>query len=103
MMGNIPGLDVHWGLVIGIVFCLVSWFILQHTTLGFSIRTTGGNVRAARIIGLPVNLLTMAACFVAGAAAGFAGMVGDAAGGRARAAAGGRWVLVRRDARFVHV
>lgn len=79
MMGNIPGLDVHWGLLFGVIFCLVSYFVLQHTTFGYSVRVTGGNVRAARIVGLPVGLIILIVSFVAGAAAGLAGMVEVAA------------------------
>lgn len=79
MLSKMPWIDVHWGLAYGIGFCLLAYFILQHTTTGFSIRTTGGNVRAAKIVGLPVGLLTLGTCFAAGAAAGLAGMVEVAA------------------------
>jgi ABC-type uncharacterized transport system permease subunit len=79
MLGKMPWLDVHWGLAYGVGFCLLAYFVLQHTTTGFSIRTTGGNVRAAKIVGLPVGLLTLGTCFAAGAAAGLAGMVEVAA------------------------
>ena len=73
------GTGVHWGFAFGIGFCILAYFILQHTTTGFSIRTAGGNIRAAKIVGLPVGLLTLGTCFAAGAAAGLAGMVEVAA------------------------
>ena len=79
MLGNIPGLDVHWGLFIGVLACLILYVIISHTTFGFATRTTGGNIRAARIVGLSVGKLTMATCFIAGAAAGTAGTVEVAA------------------------
>ena len=37
-------------------------------------RVVGGSNRAARLVGLPVNLLALAACALGGAAAGLAGM-----------------------------
>ncbi len=79
MIGKIPGLDVHWGLLIGVVVCLVFYVLIQHTTFGFSARIVGGNLRAARIAGLSVGQLTLLICFLAGAAAGLAGMIEVAA------------------------
>jgi simple sugar transport system permease protein len=50
-----------------------------HTTHGFAMRIVGGNVRAARLAGLPVGALILTACALGGAAAGLAGMVEVAA------------------------
>lgn len=79
MLGNFFGLDVHWGLGFGIVFCVVAYVLVRHTTYGFALRIVGGNVRAARLAGLPVNKLVLVACILGGAAAGLAGMVEVAA------------------------
>jgi simple sugar transport system permease protein len=74
MVGLIPGMDVHWGLLWGVLACALAYVIIRHTTLGFAARIAGGNVRAARLIGLPIGKLILLACFAAGAAAGLAGM-----------------------------
>jgi general nucleoside transport system permease protein len=79
MLGNIPGLDVHWGLVFGLVACVVTWVLMNRTTFGFAARMAGGNVRAALLNGLPVGRLFVAATFIGGAAAGVAGAVEVAA------------------------
>jgi ABC-type uncharacterized transport system permease subunit len=79
MLGNFFGLDVHWGLGFGIVFCVAMYVLANHTTHGFSLRIVGGNARAARLAGLPVNKLVLAACVLGGAAAGLAGMAEVAA------------------------
>jgi simple sugar transport system permease protein len=79
MLGNFPGLDVHWGLGFGIIFCIAMYVLVKHTTWGFGLRIVGGNARAARLAGLPVNSLVLAACFLGGAASGLAGMVEVAA------------------------
>ena len=79
MLGQLPGLDVHWGLGFGVVLCLVMYVLVQHTTYGFALRIVGGNARAARLAGLPVGLLLLVACALGGGAAGLAGMVEVAA------------------------
>src|SRR5260221_9159983 len=79
MLGNVPGLDVHWGLAFGILFCIAMYVLVRHTTWGFALRIVGGNPRAAQLAGLPHSRLVVAACFLGGAAAGLAGMVGVAA------------------------
>ncbi|WP_404788064.1 ABC transporter permease [Altericista sp. CCNU0014] len=79
MLGVLPGTRIHYGLIYGIVACAIAYILIQRTTFGFAARTAGGNIRAARIAGLPVGQLTMAICFLAGSCAGLAGMVEVAA------------------------
>ena len=79
MLGNFPGLEVHWGLGFGAIFCVLAYILGRHTTAGFSLRIVGGNARAAQLAGLPVNALVLLACGLGGAAAGLAGMVEVAA------------------------
>ncbi|MEO8165508.1 MAG: ABC transporter permease, partial [Betaproteobacteria bacterium] len=79
MFGSIPGMDVHWGLVIGLIACAVAFVLMHATTFGFAARMVGGNVRAARITGLNVPILTIAVCVMGGAAAGLAGAIEVAA------------------------
>jgi ABC-type uncharacterized transport system permease subunit len=79
MLGNLPGMDVHYGLAFGVVGCLLCYVLMEHTTFGFSARIVGGNPRAARLSGLRVPTLIIITCAIAGAAAGLAGMVEVAA------------------------
>jgi ABC-type uncharacterized transport system permease subunit len=86
MIGSIPGMDVHWGLAVGVVACIAAWVLIGRTTFGFAIRIAGGNMRAARLQGLPVGRLIILVCMLGGAAAGLAGMIEVAAiHGRANA------------------
>lgn len=78
-LGNLPGSRIHYGLLYGLIVCVIAYFLIQHTTFGFAARTAGGNIRAARIAGLPVGKLTIIICFLAGSCAGLAGMVEVAA------------------------
>ena len=86
MLGPMPGMDVHWGLFYGVVACLVTYVLMKRTVFGFAAAMTGGNLRAALLSGLRVRKLMILTCFLAGAAAGTAGMIEVAAvHGRANA------------------
>jgi simple sugar transport system permease protein len=78
-IGGIGESDVHWGLVLGVVACLVLALWLRWTASGFSVRVVGGNLRAAQLVGLPASRLVLAACALGGACAGLAGAVEVAA------------------------
>jgi general nucleoside transport system permease protein len=73
-IGSLPGLEVHWGLMWGILACIAAWVFVKYSTKGFAMRIVGGSNRAARLVGLPVNVLAFVACALGGAAAGLAGM-----------------------------
>ncbi len=86
MVGTIPGTDVHWGLIAGVVLCVGLYVLMARTTFGFAARITGGNPRAAQAQGLPVGRLVIACSMIAGACAGVAGFYEVAAiHGRANA------------------
>jgi len=78
-IGVIPGIDVHWGLAVGVVACIAAWVLIERTRWGFAARIAGGNVRAAQIQGLPVGRLIIGFSALGGACAGVAGMVEVAA------------------------
>ena len=73
LIGAMPGLDVHWGLVVGIVACLAAYVLTERTVFGFSAALVGGNARAARLSGVKVSQVLIIMCALGGAAAGTAG------------------------------
>jgi len=79
MIGNLPGMEVHYGLLFGVLFALVTWVALRFTTIGFSLRIVGGNPRAAQMAGLRVGWWVVGAAAMGGAAAGMAGAIEVAA------------------------
>jgi ABC-type uncharacterized transport system permease subunit len=86
MLHSIPGLEVHWGLVFGIVACLVAHVLMMRSVFGFGAAIAGGNLRAGRLCGLPVRRMMIVAAILGGGAAGLAGMAEVAAvHGRANA------------------
>jgi len=79
MLPTLGASNIHFGLIFGILACLVAWILMEHTTFGFKARIIGGNIRAARMAGLSVAAIGLTTCFLAGASAGLAGMVEVAA------------------------
>ncbi|ESY72487.1 ABC transporter permease [Mesorhizobium sp. LNHC252B00] len=78
-IGDMPGMEVHWGLAVGVVACVVSWVLIEKTRWGFAARIAGGNVRAAQVQGLAVGSLIVGFTGLAGGFAGLAGMLEVAA------------------------
>ena len=72
-IGDLPGMDVHWGLAAGIIGCVLAWVLIERTSWGFAARIAGGNVRAAQVQGLPVGRLIIGFTALGGAFAGLAG------------------------------
>jgi simple sugar transport system permease protein len=86
MLPSLPGMDVHPGILVGLIACVLCWVLIARTATGFGARVTGGNIRAAQLQGLPVATLMVGACALGGAMAGLAGMIEVAAvHGRANA------------------
>ena len=79
MLGGMFGSDIHWGFGFGIIACLITYVVMCRSTFGFAASMVGGNLRAARLCGLPVGFITLATCALAGAGAGLAGAVEVAA------------------------
>jgi len=79
MLGALGETSIHWGFAYGVIACLIMWLLLKRTTFGFAVDMIGGNLRAARLSGLPVGRNIFLVCLMGGAAAGLAGMVEVAA------------------------
>ena len=61
--------------MIGMVAILIGYLVYNHTSYGRHIHAVGGNLGAARRLGLPVNRLRVSAYVLAGTLAGFAGII----------------------------
>jgi simple sugar transport system permease protein len=86
MLQSIPGLEVHWGLVFGVVACVFAHVLMMRSVFGFGAAIAGGNLRAGMLCGLPVRQMMVIASVLGGGAAGLAGMAEVAAvHGRANA------------------
>lgn len=73
-IGEMPiGIDVHWGLGVGVISCILCWLLMDRTTIGFAARVAGDNIRAAQVQLLPVSKLVIGFTALGGAMAGLAG------------------------------
>ncbi len=71
----VPQTRLHTGLIAALVLPVLLWWLMQHTTLGFDIRATGANARAAAFVGVRVpRTIVLTAC-ISGALAGLAGAI----------------------------
>jgi simple sugar transport system permease protein len=73
LVGLVPGLRVHWGIVIAIAFAIVvSWFLFRSTK-GFEFRAVGLNPSAARYAGISIAWSTVLSMVISGGLAGLGG------------------------------
>jgi len=61
--------------IISMVVLLVSWFLFTQTKFGFYIRSIGGNPEAARVAGINISLIKIAAYTMSGLYAFIAGLI----------------------------
>ena len=65
---------LNYGFFLAIIMCVVVWFILQKTTLGFNLKAVGSNRFCAEYAGIKVNRSIMISMAIAGALASLAGL-----------------------------
>jgi ribose transport system permease protein len=61
--------------IISLVVLLVSWFVFTQTKFGFYVRSIGGNLEAARVAGIDISLVKMAAYTMNGGYAFISGLI----------------------------
>ncbi|MBT8361570.1 MAG: ABC transporter permease, partial [Deltaproteobacteria bacterium] len=75
IVGKIGATNFSWGLLHCFVLGVVLFVFLGYTKIGFEIKASGDNVRAARYAGFPYDRLVMLVMVVSGALAGWAGFL----------------------------
>jgi simple sugar transport system permease protein len=71
----IPGTGVHIGLALAILAALATWWLIERTPWGFSVRVSGGNPRTAEYLGLKIARRMVVVLAISGAIAGLAGAI----------------------------
>jgi general nucleoside transport system permease protein len=71
----LEGMRLHTGLLIALVLAVALWALLRFSVLGFAIRATGANARAAAFAGVPVTRTVVLVALLSGALAGLAGAI----------------------------
>jgi simple sugar transport system permease protein len=69
------GSRLSLGLWVALFSCLIYWFVIEKTRLGFELRATGLNKNAARYAGIKVTRSITVSMLIAGMFAGLAGAV----------------------------
>ncbi len=69
----VNGSRVHFGVVIAIILCVVTYLLLYRTTFGMKLRITGDNAKFANYSGIKVTKVMVVAQVIAGALAGIGG------------------------------
>lgn len=71
----VPDSRLHIGLLLALAAVPAMWFLIERTTIGFSIRAVGLSATAARASGIPVGAMTVLTMGLSGLLAGLAGAV----------------------------
>ncbi|TSB45648.1 ABC transporter permease [Alkalicoccobacillus porphyridii] len=64
---------IHYGIIVAIMACIIMWFILWKTTLGYELRSVGFNQHASRYAGMNVGRNVIFTMLISGSFAGLAG------------------------------
>ena len=72
---NVTGMStLNFGFLFAIIACIVVWFILEKTTLGFNLKAVGANKYCAEYAGIKIHQSIMISMAIAGSLAGLAGL-----------------------------
>ena len=72
---NVTGMStLNFGFLFAIIACIVVWFILEKTTLGFNLKAVGANKYCAEYAGIKIHKSIMISMAIAGSLAGLAGL-----------------------------
>ena len=75
VIGMIGGTRINWGILLCLFFAGLLWIFFQYSRLGYELKASGENPRAARYAGLPFNGLVMLVMAGGGALAACAGFI----------------------------
>ena len=70
----VPDTRMHWGIVLSLVFALLVYLFLYHSTTGYEVRMTGFNEKFARFGGIRVSRVVILSQVILGLIAGIGGM-----------------------------
>lgn len=66
--------QLHLGFFIALLLAVATWWLLDHTRLGFNIKAVGANPHASATAGMKVDRVIAVTMMISGALAGFAGV-----------------------------
>jgi simple sugar transport system permease protein len=75
IVGKIGNTGLNWGIILCIFSGIAIWIFFRYTRLGYELKASGENIRAARYAGLPYDRLVILVMVLSGALAGWAGFL----------------------------
>ncbi|HKZ92255.1 MAG TPA: ABC transporter permease [Candidatus Limnocylindrales bacterium] len=75
MLADIPGTNVHIGVIVALLVCLITYLVFARTSFGTRLDVLGANPRAAVHLGIDVTRLIIVAFLISGALIGLAAAV----------------------------
>jgi simple sugar transport system permease protein len=66
---------LNWGIILCIFSGMAIWIFFRYTRLGYELKASGENIRAAKYAGLPYDRLVILVMVLSGALAGWAGFL----------------------------
>lgn len=75
IVGKIGNTGLNWGILLCFLSGFAIWVFFRYTRLGYELKASGENVRAARYAGMPYDRLVMLVMVLSGALAGWAGFL----------------------------
>jgi general nucleoside transport system permease protein len=67
------GARISWGIVIALIFCVIAYWLLMKTTMGYELRSVGFNPHASEYAGMKVSTNIVRAMLISGMFAGAGG------------------------------
>ena len=75
IIGKIGESRIHWGFILAVAMALLLSIFFNSTRVGYELKVSGKNVRAARYAYIPYNWLVVLVMLISGALAAMAGFV----------------------------
>ena len=75
IVGKIGNTGLNWGIILCFLSGVVVWIFFRYSRLGYELKASGENIRAARYAGLPYDRLVILVMVLSGALAGWAGFL----------------------------
>jgi simple sugar transport system permease protein len=75
LLPNLPGLDVHIGVLFALALVPIVGYFMTRTPFGFRVRMLGLNPEAAQTAGVPAGRMAIRLMLISGGLAGLAGII----------------------------
>ncbi len=75
IVSKIANTNINWGITHCLILGILVWVFFRYSRLGFELKASGDNVKAAMYAGLPYNRLVFLVMIASGGLAGWAGFL----------------------------